>query len=162
MTAVPVSPTVDQESPTPMLAALRERLQKLADLRRQHTETKASLAALRETFEADHQASITLEERLRDQVAAEDAAVREIAASHYRATKEKQPVPGVAIQIKTTLNYDDVKALDWARENGAALLLDRKGFEAIAKAMPLPFVTKAETPAVSIARDLDAVLGGAE
>lgn len=164
MTSTPVvtDPTAETHATSeraPMLTALQDRLRRLAEVRRDYAQAKTNLVEAQKAFEANHASTIAMVATLGTKLEAEDAAVREIAAAHYRATQEKQPTPGVTVKVTTVLQYDEVLALGWARENGAALKLDRAGFDQIAKALPLPFVTRSEAPAVSIARDLDAVLG---
>lgn len=59
------------------------------------------------------------------------------------------------------MSYDDTAALAWARETKMALVpesLDRKNFEKIAKATPLPFVTYRQEPRVTLATQLNAAL----
>ncbi len=145
-----------------LATSLREQAERTHLCRTVAAEAKARLQAAQDAFQAEHAALIAEVEGLSAAAQESESALRSLAVATYEATGEKHPAPGVGISLTTTLAYDDVQALAWAREQGAALLLDRKGFEAIAKAMPLPFVTKHEIPKATLARDLGAALAAAQ
>ena len=82
-------------------------------------------------------------------------AVREMALSLFTSTGEKKPHKNVQVKMFTKLVYDAGQALEYALANlPAALKLDTKKFEAVAKALSLPFIATEEEPRVYI----DAVL----
>lgn len=69
----------------------------------------------------------------------------------YQADPSSKTVaPGLSVRINTGLKYDPAKALDWAKSHSLALALDKKAFEAIAKAQPIDFVETVETPSAVI------------
>ena len=69
----------------------------------------------------------------------------------YQANPSSKTVaPGLSVRINTGLKYDPAKALDWAKSHSLALALDKKAFEAIAKAQPIDFVETVETPSAVI------------
>lgn len=142
--------------------ALREQAERTDLCRRVAAESKQRLAEAQAAFQAEHAALITEVAQLQAAAAEAEATLRDLAIAAYQATGEKHPAPGVGVSLTTTLDYDDVQALAWAREQGAALLLDRKGFEAIARALPLAFVTRSEVPKATLARDLGAALAAAQ
>lgn len=118
----------------------------LADLRRQFEESEEYRSF------ADAQAYYAA------RVAELEAAVREQALTVYTATGQKS-MPGVTVKVFTRLQYDAGQALEWARANlPTALMLDKKRFEAVAKAIDVPCVTLVEEPQAQIAKDLSRFL----
>jgi hypothetical protein len=60
----------------------------------------------------------------------------------------------MGVQTATSaLVYDAAEALEWAKAHDMALALDKKAFETIAKASPLPFVTVEESVTVTLPTD---------
>jgi hypothetical protein len=136
-------------------------LGKLAVLRESVRQRDEKIKAARAGFEATIADDVR---RLKEDmlaVEAEDSAIRGLAMVAYETTGSKAPAPGVTLVVTKTLRYDDADAFAWAKQTGMALQpesLDRKAFEKIAKAAPLPFVTVEEVPAARIASDLTAAL----
>jgi hypothetical protein len=91
-------------------------------------------------------------------VKAEEHAARELALERYAATGDKHPAPGLGIRMVKTVEYEDGAAFAWAKGTGLALQLDRKAFEKIALATPIPGATVVEVAQATIASDLSAVL----
>ena len=80
--------------------------------------------------------------------------LRDIALAAYLESQDKHPGPGVEIKIRAKLDYDPVKALEWAKEHGLALMLNVRSFEALAKANPIPCVTSEPEPKATLATDM--------
>lgn len=121
----------------------------------------ASEAELAPQVEAFNAATAGLRERIRmerERLAAEESAARARTVQRYQETGDKHPVPGLGIRLVKTVEYDADRALAWAKQSGLALLLDRKAFEKIAIATPVPGATVVELPQATIAADLGAVL----
>jgi len=133
-------------------------------------ETRAALAAMTETlataraeWNAAHETEIRNVALLQQAVTRQEADVRALALTAYRETEDPHPAPGVSVRLYEALRYDAAEAMAWATKTGMAITpaaLDRKAFEKIAKATPLPFVTYADEPRALIAADLDAALDG--
>lgn len=82
---------------------------------------------------------------------AKDKEVRAAIVEAYLANPESKTVaPGLSVRVNTSLKYDVAKALEWAKEHQLALALDKKAFEAIAKAQPMDFVETIEMPSAVI------------
>ena len=66
----------------------------------------------------------------------------------------------VKIQKRTKLEYPEAEALKWAVDSklGNLLKLNKKGFEAFAKAYDVPFVSIKQKPTVTIATNLSSLL----
>ena len=111
---------------------------------------KASLAAWTEA----NQGLITALGNARVGQDRAETALREAALGVYQQTGEKKPAPGVEVKLRTNLIYEEAAALVWASEHKIALALDKKAFEKVAKASPLPFVLVEQTPFATIATEL--------
>jgi len=133
-------------------------------------ETRAALAAMTETlataraeWNAAHETEMRNVALLQQAVTRQEADVRALALTAYRETEDPHPAPGVSVRLYEMLDYSADRALEWARQTGLALVpaaLDRRAFEKIAKATPLPFVMYVDAPKALIAADLDAALDG--
>jgi len=88
----------------------------------------------------------------------EEDELRQLTIKAYEETGNKAPVPGVGIREVTKLDYEQPEALHWAIEHTMALSLDKKAFEKIVKASPLPFVTITHPVEATIAQNLEEVL----
>lgn len=144
-----------------MSAALLTRVQELAALRNVAEQRKAALAAEREGFERQFADVIAAANEAAAAVATAERDVRALAEAEYKETQEKRPAPGIVVQERNSLVYDDDAAFAWAKETGMALTpesLDRKAFEKIAKATAIPFVAVVVEPKITIATDLSAAL----
>ena len=146
-------------------STLLTHVQAVALLRRETASIEAVLDEKHRVFEENNADLLTRKKELGELLHTSEAQLRAAAEATYRETGEKAPAPGVKIQIRTGLQYSEPEAFAWAKQAGIAVLpekLDVKAFEKIAKATPLPFVQAVETPAATIATDLDAALAVAE
>lgn len=144
-----------------MSHTLRAALRSVADARANAFAASEALRLKRERFDTENVALVEYVVRLRAEVDEAEREAKALIASHYEATKETRPVAGAEVKLFSTMSYDDAVALAWARETKMALVpesLDRKNFEKIAKATPLPFVTYGQEPRVTIASQLNAAL----
>ncbi len=144
-----------------MNAELLTRVAELRDLRAIAAEKKATIKAKYAAFDAEHAIELQTAALANDAVVAAETALKAIAAAEYEATGEAKPCPGIAIQQVSTLDYVESVAFTWCKQAGIAITpeaLDKKGFEVIAKATPLSFVTYSKTPRVTISTDLDKAL----
>lgn len=142
--------------------SLREAAERTDLFRRTLATAQARYAEAEAAFDAQHGGLIAEITSAKALVEEAEFALRSLAVTAFQATGERKPCPGIEIGQTTVAEYDEVKALAWARENAAALKLDRAGFERIAKAMPLPFVTLKQVPKATLAKDLGAALAAAQ
>ncbi len=91
---------------------------------------KAAEAGYREAHKDLFDALSEAEEQLR----IAETAGRQAALNVYHETGVKVLSYGFNIQERTQLEYDDTRALEWAKEHGMALKLDKPAFEKLAKA----------------------------
>ena len=154
------APTMD----TSLTESIRASLGKLAVLRESVRQRTERVASARAAFEEGIKHELVNLEADKRAMEAEDSAIRGLAMVAYETTGNKAPCAGVSLVITKKLRYDDADAFAWAKQTGMALQpesLDRKAFEKIASAAPLPFVQVEEVPAARIASDLTAALQGA-
>lgn len=75
---------------------------------------------------------------------------------------EKHPAPGVDVRVLQRVEYEPEQAFAWAVDNGLALRLDPRAFEALAKTSPLESLAEiakvVDQPQAIIATDLTKVL----
>lgn len=143
-------------------ATLTDQIRRVAELRRSGAALGNQLHQQKVAWEeanADLLVSVT---KVKHQLAEEELRLRDMAVREFKATGQTKPGPGLSIRRSIDPMYDEAKAFAWAKEQGMALSLDRKGFEAIAKHADLPFVKLVETASATLATDLDAALATAE
>lgn len=165
MTASSVPDPPEPDAHPAARADLREMVQRLADARRERAAAAAVMAKHRTEstllFEKDFAEPLAREEAAYRAVNSAEQALRGFALAYYGLTRDKAPAPGVEIAIGVDYVIDLPAALAWAEKTGTALIpasVDLKAMKKIAKATPLPFATRIETPAVRVASDLDAAL----
>lgn len=142
---------------TTLTTSLEDVLRDLHQRRSEKAALDAALAEKRALFNAENAALLTAQKDAQAAIETAEDTARQLAAAHYRATKEKQPAPGVTIKLFKTMAYDEADAFRFAKQSGLALIpesLDRKAFEKIASATTLAFVRYDEEPRVTIATDL--------
>lgn len=127
--------------------------------------TYASARAQRDVavtlWETEHFDLLANVRHLAEDVAYGEYELRQAAEDIFIATGDRKPCPGVEVKDFTELVYDGNKAFEWAKFHEMALALDKKAFEAIAKAAqpPLDFVAIFKLPKATIATDLGKALG---
>lgn len=160
--------TAADETPRPLPVILRERVQRLASVRRQQQTAEEMLRVARLAFEAEHRELIDLARELREMELTLELDIKAGAAKHFKATGEKTPCPGVAIRVGTVYDINEAEAWPWIREHKLEAqltkpaTLDEKAIAKVAGATSLPFITTLEKVTPTIATDLDAALARAE
>ena len=148
--------------PTPDVGALAERLRHVAACRRTLRERQDDLARRRDDFERDNQVLMGIIASRSEELDAAERVVRALALTHYEATQDLRPTPGVSVKVYETLAiHDAVTALAWARMSGIGLVpetVDARALLKVAKVTRLPFVTYGAEPRVQIATDLEKAL----
>ena len=127
----------------------------------------AALATLKNAQAAADLAQAPLRDARLDAQAAHmeaESEVKRLMLAAYSESGDRGGLKSVGAEVKLydTLAYTEADAMAWAKESGMCLALDKKGFEKVAKATDLPFVTKGEEPRVSIASDLTPFIGNNE
>lgn len=140
-------------------------LQNLAELRVILAEALSKCAAMLEIVRQtpEYQECEKTANHARAMIANNEETIKALALDQYHAYGEKKPAPGVTVKLFTALEYDPVRALDWARANlPEALTLDRRLFEAhakgVAKTQPVPVVKVVQQPRVQIVTNLEQTL----
>ena len=131
---------------------------KLAGARVREEQAKRVVAALRESWEAEHAFHLEELAAAKANLALMEEGVKAEALAAYQQSGDRKGIAGTEVKLYETLAYTEADAMTWAKESGMCLTLDKKGFEKVAKATALPFVTKGEEPRVSIASDLSAFI----
>lgn len=94
---------------------------------------------------------LTEHDAIIDKAGEVETQLRAAVVESYQANPASKTVaPGLSVRINTSLKYDAAKALQWAKSHDLALALDKKAFEAIAKAQSIDFVEVVETPSAVI------------
>jgi hypothetical protein len=146
---------------------IADQVRRVAKLRRQRAEMNTKIEEARAAFFESIKHLTKEAEQLGSECASAEAMLRASTLAHYEQTKEARPAAGVQVKIFTHLEYDREKADKWTRETGLARIperLDETAFKAIAKALidkstPIDFVVVKQEPKVTIATDLEKVLG---
>lgn len=137
---------------------LRDQVIEVAKLRQRLALYRSDVQAAREAWDRDNQGILLALKEAQEKLDAEEKVLRDAAVIEFKETGDKAPVLGVGIREITILEYEAWIAFQWAQEHKVALALDKKAFESVAKATPLPFVKTRTEPQATIARDLDKVL----
>jgi len=116
----------------------------VAETRAAHARVKGVLDDRRAAFDLAHRDLIDEVATARGAMEAAESAAKATAEALFLATGEKKPAAGISIRETETVSYNEPDAIEWARSAMPALVttqLDRKAFEKVAKASPLPFVS---------------------
>ncbi len=148
------------------------RLASLAMLRSEFKELKDELNRKKAAFDVENARTLGAIRETMNAIDQEEAGVRAMGLTIFEETGEAKPAPGIEIKQKVVLDYDDAAALAWAKKKGLAVqyLLDKKAFEAVAKASPADITTEdgraivvvRTEPVIMIATDIDKALKAAQ
>ena len=129
---------------------------RLASTRSLYQAAKDALAKKQSAFDCQNRDLTDDVRLLKDRVATMETTIRQ---QQYTAD-DKQPAPGLTVKVVSTMLYSPQLAIAWALDHNhpELLTLNTSGFEALAKVLPLDFVTVEHTTAVVIARDLSAAV----
>lgn len=133
-------------------------VRKLAAARDEYAARKAVVDAKRAEFEASIAEDVGALTEAKSWVDEATDEVKAVALAQYEADGTRK-FDGCEVKLFTKMDYPEDKAFAWAKESGLALAFDKKAFEKIAAATPLPFVTEVKEPRVTIASDLSAFVG---
>jgi hypothetical protein len=114
------------------------------------------LTALRAAFDKSNAEIIERVANLKKKMAEEEERLRDLTLAVYDVTGDKKPAPGVGIRVVQKVEFDEDKALVWAKDHRVCLSLNEKAFKALAKTqwdptMPCKVV---ETPQATISDNL--------
>jgi hypothetical protein len=142
---------------------LRELVQDVLIHRTEFALIDSAIKSRREQWEKDNWEILARQKQLLEIKDKAESILRERAVDFYNETKNKLPAPGVEVKLYQVLNYEEPKALEWAKQSGIALKLDTKAFEKVVKAMDFAsgrpdFVEIKEEARCTIATDLAKVL----
>ena len=128
----------------------------LAKARQRKEQADHVVKALRSAWEEENAFHLSEQADAATNLADAEAIVKQDLLADFADTGARGGLKSIGAEVKLyeTLDYPESDALAWAKESGLCLVLDKKGFEKVAKATDLPFVTKREDPRVSIASDL--------
>lgn len=135
---------------------------KVAEARDYAAILKAQYALIESDFRARHESQLAQVKAAADIRDQEETALRALVLSHFEATGERKPAPGVEVKVRKTIDFDPKAALLWARGHGVAVVntLDEKVFTLLVPNLPeheqqeVKYVCT-ETPTVFIAKVLE-------
>lgn len=131
----------------------------LAITRKQLEDAKADLELLKKNFEKKNEPLITTVNLKTLACDTLEKAIKGIALDIYDADPSSKSIcPGVGIRVYTKYEYDENKALEWAKENARFIIVtavDKKLFEKICAGAPPDFVTVKPSPSATIATALE-------
>ena len=125
---------------------MKEKLIRLKQLRSLRDDLAIRKKAAYEKYMSDNKDLFTEVDILQEQLTKQETEIRKIAVEYYEETGKKQQEYGVGVRILKKLEYEEAKALQWAKEHEMALNLDKKSFEKIARADPMDFIKINEVP----------------
>ena len=131
-------------------------LRNLHEARELHARLSGQLREAQQRHDADYRREIDQRAAIAALISEIEVQAKALAIAAYELDPDSA-TPGVTVKLFSTMEYDAGAALAWAQEKRMALVpesLDVRGFEKIAKATVLPFVTYGSEPRPSIATDL--------
>lgn len=129
---------------------MKEKLIELKQLREKMSDLNEKKKVINQNYLKENNDLFSEIENISEQVTMAEIQIKEIALIKYSETGEKKLEYGVGIRIMKKLEYDDVAALNWAKEHSMALSLDKRSFDKIARADPMDFVQIKESPQATI------------
>lgn len=110
---------------------------------------RKTLAQKREEFEDSISDLKTKKAELEDLEKELKQSLSEEALEEYQETGNKKFPGGIAIREEKSVDYEEDKAFEFAKEKGMFLKLDRKAFEKAADSLGLSFVEISKKPKVT-------------
>src|SRR5690606_29002285 len=110
---------------------LRELVHRVADARRRKAQYDEFVRSVRAEFDEANADLFAQHREAVEALAVAEREARTMAEAAYRETGETKPAPGVAIRVSERPEYDEAKAVEWAKSTGRALIpeeLDAKAF----------------------------------
>ena len=133
---------------------MKDQAQAVAEARKKSEELSAILADRRRQFEESVTELADFVSEAKIAVSRAEESLRQAGLAHYYENPTAKKLPfGCGVRVVSGLKYEPAAAYDWALEHKMALALDKKAFEAIAKAQPLPFVAEVQTVTVTLPAD---------
>lgn len=130
----------DTEKETSKENVLKTALEILKKQREKKEELKKRYDELKERFEQENKELIETIKKNNETTTQTEETVKDIATSIYETSGEKKLFGGVGIRVYKKLDYDQEKALEWAKQHELCLELNKKSFEKIAKTQEISFV----------------------
>lgn len=116
------------------------------------SELQEAIAALTKQWEEANAELVKERGEINTKLDETDKELRAAVIAAYETDPSKKTVaPGLSVRVTEKMVYSEDAALEWAKDHGLALALDRKAFEKIAKATPLAFVEVEQKPTAVIA-----------
>jgi hypothetical protein len=121
---------------------MREQLIELSKALEELDEKKDFYRIAKEQFEKRMLTTIEEIKAINEQVEKIKGEISEEVLANYKKTGEKKHLGGVGVRVKkiTTQTIDEGKALEFAKEKGMFLQLDRKALEAAAPGLDVDFI----------------------
>lgn len=91
---------------------------------------------------------------LKSQFDTTNADIYELGKEYFKETTNKNLVGGYKVQERKKIEYDETKALTWAKEKDMFLSLDKKSFEKAVEGLNLDFVTISKEPSLAIPKEI--------
>jgi hypothetical protein len=87
---------------------------------------------------------------LKKEIETIETSISTIGKLYFQETQEKNLFGGYKIQERKVIEYDNDKALTWAKEKDMFLTLDKKAFDKAIEGLNLDFVTIKKEPSLTI------------
>ena len=129
---------------------MKELIEYLKEQRTKQTEAKDKYNKAFEQFREQQKSTLEDIENCNLVIGGLTTDIKAEALTEYEKTGNKKLEFGVGIRVMSKMNYDPIKAFDWAKEHQLAIMLDKKSFEKHAKADELDFVEISEVATATI------------
>ena len=132
----------------------KEKLVQLKEAMELEKELNEKITIKKEAFEIENAALFLSQAKTREVIIDCKEVLTENAEEGFKADGEKKRLGGIGIRVKNLLDYDESKALSWAKEKDLFLQLDKKAFENVAKTGELDFVKIGEKITVTFPKEI--------
>lgn len=122
----------------------KEKIKKLAGLLSEQAKNEAVLKAKRDAFNEENKRELELSKGLKVSIAEIKADLGKQAIEFYKKDSSSKTLSGgikIRVSKSTSVDYDDGKALEFAKSKDMFITLDKKAFEVAAPSLGLDFVT---------------------
>jgi hypothetical protein len=136
-----------------MKEQLNELKKAMAELEYQQSYYKSK----KELFDADMADTTEIIKATKEQIEKIKQEINPLAVAEYESTGEKKLIGGLGIRCVKTLEYDEAKAFEFAKQKQMFLQLDKKSFEKVAVSLGLDFVKQGEKITVTFPKEIGEV-----
>jgi len=134
---------------------LQKESMQLEKLRLDLNRSKEEEDKIRAKIKSELDTALEKQKKLKKDIKSKENEIRDSLVEEYNNTGNTKMPGGFYITKKKVVEYDNSKALEWARQSGTCLNLDKKAFEKVAPELGLDFVEVKYDPKATIPKQIN-------